>query len=360
MVHHAAERPMRVAFYYGTLRQPNDETNPYGNLLADALARLGVEVEYVLDHSEAWLRANADRFDVMHWHWPSHEYNDPTSAAETRRRMATFVDELRLARSLGWRVVWTAHNLYPHDRTHHEVDVEFRHALVGIATAIMSHCDGAADVVRREFRPAAPVFVVPHGNFIDVLPPSVSREAERSALGIADGDFVYGFIGNLLPYKGLEELVDSFSAVDPGDAWLLITGGTRPPEYGASIAARAAGHPRIVVRPYDYAPGEAFVRVLQASEVIVLPFRASTTSGSLVQALSWPRPCVVPAMGCLPTQMDADAGILYPPDEPGALQHALRAARGLDLEAARAAAWRSSIRADWDEIARLTVEAYRA
>ena len=65
----------------------------------------------------------------------------------------------------------------------------------------------------------------------------------------------------------------------------------------------------------DPAPGEAFVRVLQASEVIVLPFRASTTSGSLVQALSWPRPCIVPAMGCLPTQMDADAGILYPPDQ---------------------------------------------
>ena len=102
------------------------------------------------------------------------------------------------------------------------------------------------------------------------------------------------------------------------------------------------------------------MRVLEASEVIVLPFRASTTSGSLVQALSWPRPCIVPAMGCLPTQMDADAGILYPPDEPGGLERALREARSLDLPAAREAAWRSAVRADWDEIARRTIEAYRA
>ena len=180
------------------------------------------------------------------------------------------------------------------------------------------------------------------------------------ALGIGPNEFVYGFIGNLLPYKGLEELIDAFRVVDDGRSWLLISGGTRPRDYGESIVARAAGHPRIVVRPYDYAPGEAFVRVLQASEVIVLPFRASTTSGSLVQALSWPRPCIVPAMGCLPTQMDADAGILYPPDQPGALERALREARTLDLEAARAAAWRSAIRADWDDIARRHIEAYRA
>jgi hypothetical protein len=65
-------------------------------------------------------------------------------------------------------------------------------------------------------------------------------------------------------------------------------------------------------------------------------------------------------MGCLPTQMDADAGILYPPDEPGALIRALAAARDLDLASARAAAWRSAVRADWDDIARRHIEAYRA
>jgi glycosyltransferase involved in cell wall biosynthesis len=58
--------------------------------------------------------------------------------------------------------------------------------------------------------------------------------------------------------------------------------------------------------------------------------------------------------------MDADAGILYPPDEPEALERALREARSLDLPAAREAAWRSAVRADWDDVARRTIEAYRA
>src|SRR4029077_2650951 len=113
-------------------------------------------------------------FDVMHWHWPSHEYVAPESRSETERRMAQFVEELRLARALGLRIVWTAHNLYPHDRTFHDVDVAFRRRFVELVTALVSHCDSAADAVRREFEPPAPMFVIPHGNFIDVLPPSVS------------------------------------------------------------------------------------------------------------------------------------------------------------------------------------------
>jgi glycosyltransferase involved in cell wall biosynthesis len=349
----------RVAFYYGTAeREPNDQTNPYGNLLADGLARQGAEVTYVDRHDERWLRENAERFDVMHLHWPSHEYQRVT-AAETDAAMEQFVGELRLARELGWRVVWTAHNLYPHDRTHHAINRRFRAHLVDLATAIIAHCDAAADAVRAEFHPQAPMFVVPHGNFIDVLPASVTRDDERARLGIPEDAFVYGFIGNLLAYKGLEELIDTFRAVDPGDAWLLISGGVRT-EYGGHLRAYVGDHPRIVLRTFDYAPGEAFVQVLEASDVIVLPFRASTTSGSLVQALSWPRPAIVPAMGCLPAQMRADAGILYPPDDPNGLEDAMRRIRQIDLGAARAAAWQSATSADWDDIARRHLEAYEA
>jgi beta-1,4-mannosyltransferase len=354
-----ASTPVRVAFYYGTSeRQPNEETNPYGNLLADGLARLGVAVTYVDRHDEAWLREHADRFDVMHLHWPSHEYQR-ASEAETARAMEEFVGELRLARELGWRIVWTAHNLYPHDRTYHEINRRFRFHLVDLATALVAHCDVAAEAVRREFAPRCPIFVIPHGNFIDVLPASVTRDAERASLGIAAHAFVYGFIGNLLAYKGLEELIDTFKAVDPGDAWLLISGGVRT-DYGGHLREYIGHHPRIVLRTYGYAPGEAFVRVLEASDVIVLPFRASTTSGSLVQALSWPRPVIVPAMGCLPAQMSADAGVLYDPDHPRGLEDAMRRIREMDLGAARAAAWQSATRADWDRIAEQTLEAYRA
>ena len=216
------------------------------------------------------------------------------------------------------------------------------------ATAILAHCQLAADAVRREFDPAAPIFVVPHGNFIGVLEPPVSREEARAEAGIGEGDFVYGFIGNLLPYKGLEELIArSGRSTRP-----IVAAHQRrqPARLRRDPRTPAAGHPRIIMRTFDYAPGEAFVRVLQASDVIVLPFRASTTSGSLVQALSWPSTRIVPAMGCLP---DADGrGCGHPlPAGRGRRPGRGRCAtiRGIDLAAAGRAAWRS---ADTGELGR--------
>lgn len=349
---------LRIGFYYGGPREPNDQTNPYGNLLADALGRAGVEVRYETVLDEAFLGQRVGLMDAIHLHWPSHEYRGPDRAT-TQANMERMVQRLELARELGFGVVWTAHNIYPHDRTYADIDREFRIALGQVATAILAHCQLAADAVRREFDPAAPIFIVPHGNFIGVLEPSVSREEARAEAGIGEGDFVYGFIGNLLPYKGLEELIAAFVAIDAPDAWLLLAGGSQP-DYAATLARQIGGHPRIIMRTFAYAPGVEFVKVLQAADVIALPFRASTTSGSLIQSLSWPRPAIVPAMGCLPAQMDADAGILYAPDEAGGLVRAMRDIRGMDLAAAGRAAWRSAERVNWDEIARLTIEAYRA
>jgi len=58
--------------------------------------------------------------------------------------------------------------------------------------------------------------------------------------------------------------------------------------------------------------------------------------------------------------MNAEAGILYRADEPGALIEAMRAIRSRDLAVAEHAAWLSAVTLDWDEIARLTIQAYRA
>ncbi len=353
---------MRVAFYYGALREPNDQTNPYGNLLVDALARHGVEAEFVLEHSASWLRANTVKFDVMHWHWPSHEYTDPTSRDETERRMHDFVDELRLARDLGWRVVWTAHNLYPHDRTHHDLNVAFRRAFVDLATAIISHCDVAVDAVRREFHPTAPMFVIPHGNFIDVLPADVSRDEERAALGIGPDDFVYGFIGNLLPYKGLEELIDAFKAADDGRSWLLISGGTRPREYGDSIAARGG-------RPPADRRADLRLRTGRSVRTGAAGVRRHRAAVPRVDDLGLARPGTLMAAtvhraarwAACRRRWTPTRGSSIAPDDPGALEVGpARRPGGSTSTAARQAAWRSAVRADWDDVARRTIEAYRA
>ena len=99
---------------------------------------------------------------------------------------------------------------------------------------------------------------------------------------------------------------------------------------------------------------------MRAADVVTLPFVATLTSGTLMLALSWGRPVIAPALGCLPETVSPEAGILYDPAAPDALFAAMGAIRKWDCEAAGRAALACARRFDWGHIADLTLEAYRA
>jgi beta-1,4-mannosyltransferase len=352
---------MRVAYYYHQpqrLRRDDTNNNPYGTLLCEALERRGVAVEFTVDFDEDYLRRNRGRVDVLHFNWPHHDYYHD-DAAIMERRMRVFIGNLQLARDLGYKVVWTAHNLYPHNRTHQDLDHECRLALCRIATAVIAHCTAAAGAVASTFGRADRLFTIPHGNFIDVYQGVLGREAARAALGVPAGAFAYGFFGSIQPYKGVEALIDGVARLPGDDAWLLASG-SGVADYLETVRARAADHPRIVLRTYARAPSEDIALIMRASDVVVLPFVATMTSGTLMLALSWGRPVIAPALGCLPETVSPEAGILYDPATPDALFRALMAIRERDLETAASAALDCARRFDWDRIAGLTLEAYDA
>ena len=84
------------------------------------------------------------------------------------------------------------------------------------------------------------------------------------------------------------------------------------------------------------------------------------TSGSVILALSRARPVIAPALGYLPTVVSHGSGLLYDPEQEDPLLKAMEEIRGWDHEAASAAALETVRRFDWDKIAEMTLEAYRA
>jgi len=355
---------LRVAYYYHQskrLAADHEGNNPYGALLCDALERHGLEVEYSVDYSPEYLRRNQGRIDVLHWQWPHHDYYHD-DAEIMQRQMEDLLSSLELARELGYKVVWTAHNIYPHNRTHQEIDHEFQLHLCRLATAIIAHCEVNAEGVRREFGRSHDLFIIPHGHFIGVYPYRFSRSECRSELGVPESGFVYGFIGGILPYKGIEEFADAFCRLPEPDCWLLAAGGG-PAKYVDSLWSRIGDHPRILsnfVHGDMKASNEDLIRVLTASDVVVLPFHATMSSGSVVLALSHARPVIAPALGCLPSTLLPGGGILYDPKRKDALLEAMREVQGWDRDAASETALASVQRLDWDGIAKKTLEAYRA
>jgi glycosyltransferase involved in cell wall biosynthesis len=114
-----------------------------------------------------------------------------------------------------------------------------------------------------------------------------------------------------------------------------------------------------LVHTAHFFPNEDFQLYLNAADVVVLPFLEVLTSGSAITALSFGRPVIAPATGCLPELLVEGAGIVYESGTPGALQQAMEEFRWRDVAACGRAAYRRARSLSWEPIARQTLEAYR-
>ena len=351
---------MRSVFYWEASGLSLDRANPYGGLLAHAMAGLGAELiaGHVEDLSEDWLRQNRRHVDVLHLNWPHYMYAAPDLAGRVSR-CADLIGHLAQARSLGYKVVWTVHNLYPHESPYPDLDRLTRLAITSLATAVIIHCRHARALVQKHFFRQDGIFEIPHGHFIDVYPNTLTRDEARQQLSLSECSFVYLAFGNISPYKGLERLLEVFSGL-PGDNLTLLFAAKVYNEYGERLVERAAQtDPRIVIRTSRFFPNEEFQLYLNAADVAVLPFLDILTSGTVITALSFGRPVIVPAIGCLPELVDESMGIIYNPNQPGALAQAMKAIQQRDLMACSRAAYRRAESLSWESIARLTLEAYR-
>jgi len=243
---------------------------------------------------------------------------------------------LTLARWAGIRVVYTVHNL----TSHHDPGSIYvllnrlaNRLIFAWADAVHVHNRYTAEAVARLYGRTQNVFVIPHGNYVGWYPNVVSRDEARAQLGVPREAFVYLFLGQIAPYKGLERLLDAFGSLDSPEAWLVIAGRVDKADYGARIATMAC-HPRVLYRP-GFVPDEDVQLYFNAADIAVLPYRKITTSGSALLAFSFGCPVIAPSFPLFTELVDGKRGVLYSPTQPQALRQALIRARQVDWQQAR-------------------------
>ncbi len=353
---------MKVLFFWGGPGNMDRQFgNPYARLLAAALKRHGVTLA-VAQTLNLWDHVFRSDIQALHFNWIAPHYAAEVDTLRAAlREFVSFVAALIVARLRGYRIVWTMHNLYPHEMDYPWIDRAIRLLMCRLAHAVIVHCRHAATLLDQHFGRTHGVHIIPHGEFITPYRNTISPEAARDSLGLAADDFVYLFVGNIRAYKGVAPLIDTFTTLDAADARLLIAGRIHR-TYHEGLPASATEDSRVVLRVRSYddpIPADDMQIYLNASDVVVLPFLDTLTSGSAILALGFGRPVIAPAVGCLPELLRGHGcGIVYEPHGEHGLLHALRLARTLDLRRAREHARRRAEDLGWDGIARLTLAAY--
>ena len=314
-----------------------------------ALRKQGVQV-IVGIFSLRWLLRNLWGIDYLHLHWPSFFYRN-ASQAKSVVRFGKLCLLLALARSYGVSIVWTAHNLYPHDKNSWPLlDRLSRQLITRMAAQIFVHGPAAARLVGSKF-PATrgKLAVIWHGHWIDYYPRGCTKREARLKLEVPVDAYVYVFVGACKEYKNLHELIPTFQSME-GTAWLVIAGRFQSEEYQHQIERLVAQKSAKIRFFREYIPDVELQYYLAAADIVVLPYAEILTSGSAMLALSFGRPVIAPRRGFLEDVIVSKVGLLYDPSDPQRLATAMKEAQTLHfdeeeiLRHARHYDWESSAR----------------
>jgi beta-1,4-mannosyltransferase len=308
--------------------------NRFLPILLDALEVEGVRVRSFPESRDIDVRG----LDALLVHWPDKVFWEAEGSARAATLMARLTARLA-ARPRRARLVWMVHDLAPHDGRWFKrlAWPPYAGALARLADGSLTLSEGTRATVRAAFPALAgkPMEHVWHPAYPGEALAPAARAAARAGLGWGEEVRVYGYCGQIRPYKGVEDLIAAFRRLADPRARLLVAGRPKDPGIAAALRSLAGGDPRIRLELADLPP-EAFRACLGACDVVVAPFRRYLHSGSIVHSLSAGRPVLTPATP-FATSLAAELGrpdwlrTYDGPLTPGILAAAERPSAPLDL-----------------------------
>jgi glycosyltransferase involved in cell wall biosynthesis len=166
------------------------------------------------------------------------------------------------------------------------------------------------------------VRVMPHGPYNHVVTSAAARAEAREG-----SPFRLLYFGVVRPFKGVEDLVAAFSALERDQASqfrLSVVGETWEGWTVPNDAIARSPHADLIERVDRYVTDEELAAYVARADAIVLPYHRSSLSGPLHIALTAGLPVIVTAVGGLvEVARDYAGAVLVPPQDPAALGEAL-------------------------------------
>ncbi len=323
---------------------PVSRGNPYQAVLYGSMLRHNILATPGYDIGTAAgmltsLPAEMDR--VLHLHWLNVVMSKAGTIPTGRRLMDEFLVKISRLRDSGIKIVWTLHNVLPHDTLIEELEVELREQVIASADLVHVMSTRSAELVAPWFAlPPDRTYQSPLPGYQGVYPRWIAPADARRELGLPPDALVWMLMGAIKPYKGLTELmhaVDVVSRERPGEVALVVAG---VPDRNAETLAfldRARVHPAVYVYPRKI-PNDDVQLLFHAADVAMVPYRRSLNSSALTLALTFGVPVVVPSASGGTPLVDHDCAVVYDENDPNGLVDALRESARLATPEARAAA----------------------
>lgn len=280
---------MRIlAFPY----KKNKDSNPYNYLLYKAIEESEADIQIT---EFKLFKCFGLKYDIIHIHWPE-LYLNSNYYLKALLFTLTFLLGLCWAKLWGKKIVWTIHNLAPHNIKYKLINKVFWSVYFRLVDGCisLSEANKLIAIRRYPFLTKLKHSVCLHGLYTDYYEDDISRSVARRKLNIPADKKTFLFLGQIKPYKNVEKLINIFTDnTSFKDCILLIAGKFESIEYKNEVSALLERTENIVLKE-GFVEDRDLATYFRASDAAIFPFKNIFNSGSVLLSLSFQTPAITP------------------------------------------------------------------
>jgi beta-1,4-mannosyltransferase len=283
---HSQEKVLQVLMSPG----PDEFTdNPSLQLLFSEVMKHGVKVSPYVSK-----KSLLSRPDVIHVHFPEWliRWNHPWVAPLD---VVAISGLLWLARRRGAVLVWTGHDLEPHELSRPRLWRTYNKFFLSQVDLLISFSTGATSLLveRHSQLAGVPAVVVPHGHYRDYYTAPPQAASLRKELKLDHRPVLLCF-GLIRPYKNLPGIIRAWRQLPEPRPQLVIAGRPVKSEI-AEVIKQEAGDTADVHLLFRFIHAGEVPTIFAIADVVLMPYiaRSALNSGVGHLALSLNRPAVL-------------------------------------------------------------------
>ncbi len=230
-----------------------------------------------------------NKYDIIHIHWPESNKLRKTSIIAIAY-IISFNLLLKIAKWKGSKVVWTVHNVQPHEKKLPLLQTIHFYFFTRLVDALIFMNRDTTQNLYEKYPSlkTKPFEIIPHGHYKNWYPNTITKIQARQFFKLAVTDKVFLLLGQLRPYKGVESLIEIFKNITDPSYKLIIAGkiSKEESEYKDKLVKLINNNPKILFFP-EFISDEQLQYYFNAADVVLLPYSNVSNSGVLLLALSF-------------------------------------------------------------------------
>ncbi len=304
--------------------------NPYQKLMMEGLRSSRLQVRHGEPGKFFALIKTALRHrpDYLHLDW-LHSYYMRKREWMTWIQFPFFVLQVfTISKILGVKLVWTLHNIYPHDSPSHGPYKWARQFFANHCKWIRVFDKDTIPRAAAALKVSANKFVVvPEGSYVEYYKNLASQTEARKHLNLPSHKRILLYLGLIKPYKGVLELIEAYEKSQLQNTILLIAGKSMDSDYFGKIRLKE-NHSGLIIHE-GFVSDEELQYYFNVADIALLPFNIIENSGSAILAMGFKKPIIAPRKGVLKYRLSQQDLLLY---EEGELKNALLKSDSLKSE----------------------------